>query len=195
MTVALSAAALLGSAGCGIRGTSVPVDAGPAPSRVSCQVPGDRTPPPDSPQEVAADVYLVCSTQIVPVGRGVRYPDSRLEDDRLRIARTLLAELRAQPSGPETAGGFSTEVPDGLEVGGRRAGDPEHALRLSREPGEVPPYGLAQLVCTYAGTPAVGGSGSVLLGGPGDEPPRSFRCTPGLRAQPEAVQSPGVGLE
>ncbi|MEU4682394.1 hypothetical protein [Streptomyces xinghaiensis] len=195
LTAALAALVLAGSAGCGIRGTSVPVDAGPAPSRVSCQVSGDPRPVPDSGKEAPADVYLVCSAQIMRVQRAVRYTDGRAEEDRLRRARDLLAELQTPPSRAEDEGGFSSEVPDGLEVAAPREGDPGDALRLSRIPDELPAYALAQLICTFAGSAAVAGDGSVVLGGPDGDPLKRYPCTEELRARPEAAQTTGVPLD
>ncbi|MBQ0987351.1 hypothetical protein KBZ10_23085 [Streptomyces sp. F63] len=192
MAAALAALVLVGGTGCGIRGTSVPVDAGPAPSRVSCRVSGDPTSVPDSGKDARTGVYLVCSAQLVPVQRVVPRTGGRTEEDRLRWARALLTELQTPPSRAEDEGGFSSEVPDGLEVGTPRDGDPGTALRLSRIPDELPAYALAQLVCTFAGTAAVAGDESVVLGGPGDDPLKRFRCTEELRARPEAAQTTGV---
>ncbi|MET8677731.1 hypothetical protein ABZW18_09110 [Streptomyces sp. NPDC004647] len=187
---------LLGAAGCGIRGTSIPVDAGAAPSRASCSVPGDRGSAGDSANAVPVKVFLVCSTQLLPVDRTVRVPGDRLATDRLRVARALLNELQDQPTAPEEEAGFSTEVPDDLEVTGARKGDPEEALRLSRVPDELPSYALAQLVCTYADTAAAAKGGrSVVLGGPAEGSLQRYVCTPGLRARPEAARNAGTPLD
>ncbi|WP_244177204.1 hypothetical protein [Streptomyces albus] len=192
LSAALAVLVLAGGTGCGIRGTSVPVDAGPAPSRASCRVPDGPAPVPDSGKEAQTDVHLVCGAQIMPVKRVVPRTEGRTEEDRLRLARALLTELQTPPSRAEDDGGFSSEVPDGLEVGAPRDGDPGSALRLSRIPDELPAYALAQLVCTFAGTAAVAGDESVVLGGPGDDPLKRFPCTEELRARPEAAQTTGV---
>lgn len=82
-------------------------------------------------------------------------------------------------------------------AGGRgpREGDPGNALRLSRIPDELPAYALAQLVCTFAGSAAVAGDESVVLGGPDGDPLKRYPCTEELRARPEAAQTTGVPLE
>ncbi|MER5971822.1 hypothetical protein ABT112_19170 [Streptomyces sp. NPDC002055] len=196
-----AAALMLGTAGCGIRGTSVPVDAGAAPSRASCQVAGgDRTEPADSPSSVPVKAYLVCSMQIMPVDRTVQLPEGRLVADRLRVARALVDELQAQPDAAEEEAGFSTEVPGALEVTGPRKDDPKDALRLSRLPDELPPYALAQLVCTFAETLRSGGvvaekEPSVMLGGPSDDSLERYACTEGLRTRPEAAPTDGTPVE
>ncbi|NJQ00618.1 hypothetical protein HCK00_08710 [Streptomyces sp. PLAI1-29] len=186
---------LAGVAGCGIRGTSVPVDAGPAPSRVSCQVPQDPTPVPDSNTTVPAAVHLVCGAQLVPVQRVIPYTDGRTEEERLLTARALLGELRSRPSATETEAGFSTEVPGGLQVFPPHDGDPGRTLRLSRVPGELPALALAQLVCTFAGTVVTGGEGSVVLAGPGRDRPERFACTEEIRSRPEEAPADGVPAE
>ncbi|NEE33656.1 hypothetical protein G3M53_50460, partial [Streptomyces sp. SID7982] len=57
----LAVAALV--SGCGIRTTSVPVDAGAAPSRVPCRLSASDVAT-RSPDSVSAEVYLVCASQL-----------------------------------------------------------------------------------------------------------------------------------
>ncbi|MEU8352201.1 hypothetical protein, partial [Streptomyces sp. NPDC048845] len=163
LAIALASAALPFAAGCGIRGTSVPVDAGPAPSRSSCATSGYRSPVPDSPRERSANVYLVCGSRLVPVERLLRPTGGDPDEEGLGFARALLAELQSQPTGGEAQSGFATEVPDGLRIEGAREDDPAGVLRLSADPADLPPYALAQLVCTYSATAAAGDERSVLL--------------------------------
>ncbi|MFI1967060.1 hypothetical protein ACH429_23585 [Streptomyces pathocidini] len=185
---ATMAVGVLAAAGCGIRGTSVPVDAGPAPSRASCEAP--RSGAADHSEAVPIRVYLVCNTQLVPVDRALRMPEGRFSSDRLGLARALLDELRAEPSGPEQDAGFDSDVPASLEVSPAREGDPAATLRLNRLPDELPSYALGQLVCTYAETPLAAAEAAVLLGGPADDEPRRYRCTESLRAHPDVAQTP-----
>ncbi|MGX1883387.1 hypothetical protein [Streptomyces sp. NPDC055287] len=170
-------------AGCGIRTTSVPVDAGAAPSRVPCELSPD-----DSPGEPApgVQVYLVCGAQLVSVDRAVRIPEEKLSD-RVRVAQTLLDELKKDPSDEERQAGFTTDVRETLAVSGARTGDPRDALRLSSQPEDLPTHALAQIVCTYADSTAAGADRSVVLGGPSDDPVRGYQCTAALKARPESV--------
>lgn len=82
------------AAGCGIRTTSVPVDAGPAPSRVPCDMPAqDGSAQPG--QSIGAEIYLVCNSQLVAVDRTV--PVQEAKAGRLTLAGALLDELREEP--------------------------------------------------------------------------------------------------
>ncbi|MFE5873190.1 hypothetical protein ACFQ6V_31690 [Streptomyces roseifaciens] len=186
LRTAALALALLGSAtACGIRGTAVPVDAGGAPSRASCVVRPEHAIPSGA---ATVTVQLECTSQLVPVTRAV----AETSEDSVAVARTLLQELRKAPANEEAEAGMSTAVPQRLTVAGQRPGDPAGTLRLSREPGELPQVGLAQLVCTYAGTAAADGKRSVILGGPADEPPKSFACTDELRVHPDSANITGT---
>ncbi|MFF5446129.1 hypothetical protein [Streptomyces sp. NPDC012888] len=182
-------ALLLG--GCGIRATTVPVDVGPAPSRVSCDTPADKAT--QGVQGFRATIELVCGSQLVGVERVVPVPEKRQTKDPLvLVAQALLEELERVPSEAERDAGFSTGVPPGLTAGPARPGDPRGTLRLSRKPEDLPPVALAQLVCTTAGSEAVSaGSGPVVLGGPDADPPRKWECTDAMRARPESVPTLG----
>ncbi|QLE73642.1 hypothetical protein FGW37_20475 [Streptomyces rectiverticillatus] len=180
------ALALLGSAtACGIRGTAVPVDAGGAPSRASCVVRPEHAIPSGA---ATVTVQLECTSQLVPVTRAV----AGTSEDSVAVARVLLEELRKAPSNQEAEAGMSTAVPQRLTVAGQRPGDPAGTLRLSREPAELPQVGLAQLVCTYAGTAAADGKRSVILGGPAKEPPKGYACTDELRVHPDSADITGT---
>ncbi|WP_329186067.1 hypothetical protein [Actinacidiphila glaucinigra] len=182
-------------AGCGIRTTSVPVDAGPAPSRVSCAVPDEEASASAtasaSPRGLTARVYLVCSAQVAGVNRSVRTEGL----DQLGVAVLLLRELQRKPRGGESSAGFTTAVQGDLAVEGPRRDDPRESLRMSAPLSDLPPFALAQLVCTYAGTGAAAGSGGVLLGGSDDTPVRRFTCTGDLRTDPEAAETAGTAVK
>ncbi|KOG86172.1 hypothetical protein ADK38_32535, partial [Streptomyces varsoviensis] len=76
-------------AGCGIRGTSVPVDAGSAPSRATCVVrPGGGESA--SADGQAVSVYLVCASQLLPVTRTLRLPEGDAAGDPVRVAGAFL---------------------------------------------------------------------------------------------------------
>ncbi|MET9695895.1 hypothetical protein ABZY31_03080 [Streptomyces sp. NPDC006529] len=182
---------LAGTAGCGIRATTVPVDVGAAPSRVSCDTPaaGSVT----EGQSFRASVQLVCGSQLVGVDRLVPLPEKRTaRDPAALVAQALLETLERAPSAQEADAGFSTGVPQGLSAAAPRPGDPKGALRLSRKPEDLPPIALSQIVCTLVGTEAVGlSSGPVVLGGPDADPPRAWECTDAVRARPESVPTLG----
>lgn len=192
--VVVGAAAVLAPllAGCGIRTTSVPVDAGPAPSRVSCAPP--PAPPTTDPDEVNRQVYLVCSMQVAPVTRSVPYQDvGTARSGPASQAAELIRQLQRSPRGPEAQAGFSTAVPSALEVMPPRPGDPKTALRLNQELDDLPSFALAQIVCTLTSDPVVAPGGSVLLGGyaVGDQV-HGFTCTPDLRTRPDAGEDAGT---
>lgn len=181
-------------AGCGIQPTSVPVDAGAAPSRIACVLPGGAQPAPD-PQDTVVRVYLVCGSRVSPVQRSVP-----LAEGRVAVAGALLETLAAEPSDTERAAGFASRVPDGLEVSGGTPADPPGTLRLSTPLDELPPFALAQIVCTLAETDAAVESDTahgdaVVLAGPADAsppvPPRRLTCTSALRNNPDAAQTEG----
>ncbi|MEV4877891.1 hypothetical protein AB0K72_17720 [Streptomyces cyaneofuscatus] len=174
------------ASGCGIRTTSVPVDAGAAPSRVPCKLPSaDVTT--RSPDSVAAPVYLVCASQLVTVDRPVPAGSGGPA-----AARALLDQVRQAPPESERRAGFSTAVPAGLRVEPSRAGDPAGTVRLSSQPEDLSEVALAQLVCTYAENEALVTKGSVVLGGPGEYPPRGYLCTSQTKARPQDGTTPDV---
>ncbi|MCX4447238.1 GerMN domain-containing protein [Streptomyces sp. NPDC087866] len=188
-----TAAALAGAAlcavlatGCGIRTTSVPVDAGAAPSRVPCAMPAEDVAS-QAEQGIPVQVYLVCASQLVTVDRAVQVQEAK--SDRLRIATALLDELRKQPTAGEREAGFSTDVPKKLRVSGPRAGDTKDALRLSEQPEDLPAEALAQIVCTLTESESLTTGDTVTLGGPGNYPARGYLCTTETKASPKAVPS------
>ncbi|MFW6694712.1 hypothetical protein [Streptomyces sp. MAR4 CNX-425] len=173
--VAASAAAVL-AAGCGIRPTSVPVDAGGGPTRAEC-APGGPSPAARAADgETLRPVYLVCGTRLAPVPRGV--PDDLTGPE---LAGRLLTELARNPSEDERRAGYSTAV-SGLRVADRQPGDPAGTVRLSRDPRGLGSPMLAQLVCTYA----VGEGHAAVLAGPDEgDRPYTYRCTDDTVRTPE----------
>ncbi|MCX4983028.1 hypothetical protein [Streptomyces sp. NBC_00572] len=172
--------------GCGIRTTSVPVDAGAAPSRVPCRVTEEGTTG-AAVQGVPVRAFLVCGSQLEAVDRRSPLPEEKAGGDPVRTARGLLAQLLAEPSESEQRAGFTTAVRGPLVVTGGRRGDPADTLRLSRQPEDLAPTALSQLVCTFAASSAGAGEQTVLLGGPGAYAPKRYRCTPELRERPEST--------
>ncbi|HEY3481843.1 MAG TPA: hypothetical protein VGL02_23340 [Streptomyces sp.] len=190
---ALAAAVLLGGlpllGGCGIRTTTVPVDAGPAPSRVSCAVPRVTTSP--AQDSVVRQVYLVCGMQTAPLPRAVAVRQGRF--DRIDQVRELLAQVQRSPLTAEAKAGFSTAVPGSLVVYGPSRNDPPQALRLNQAVDELPSFALAQIVCTLAADPLVSPTHTVLLGGNGaGSKLRSYTCTSDLRTRPDAADGAGT---
>ncbi|WP_424569936.1 hypothetical protein [Streptomyces sp. CH-036] len=181
----LAVAALL--SGCGIRTTSVPVDAGAAPSRVPCRLSASDVAT-RSPDSVSAEVYLVCASQLVTVDRPM--PADAVGAEPVEVARALLNEVQQAPSAGERRAGFTTAVPAGLRVDPSRSGDPAGTLRLSSQPEDLSEEALAQLVCTYAESESLVRDGSVVLGGPGDYPPRGYLCTSQTKSRPGDLATP-----
>ena len=175
--------------GCGIRTTSVPVDAGPAPSRVSCEAP--KAPAAVGPDAIVRPVYLVCSMQIAAVSRSVPVRNGWM--NRTDQVRELIEQLQTGPRAAESKAGFSTAVPGALGITAAFTGDPKGALRLDQSPDELPSFALAQLVCTLTANPQIAPDRKVVLGGP--EPAsklRSYACTPDLRSDPGAADTAGT---
>ncbi|WP_435124856.1 hypothetical protein [Actinacidiphila sp. bgisy144] len=189
--LAASCAALAALSGCGIRSTTVPVDDGPAPSRVACAPPGASATP---GQDTMVDkVYLVCNTQVTPVSRYVDVRDGRL--DRIGEVRTLLAQLQMSPRTAETKAGFSTAVPGTLQVVEVASGSHKGALLLNLRPQDLPSFALAQLVCTLTADSLVSPGHSVVLGGPEqDAKLRSYTCTSDLRSRSDAADGAGTAV-
>lgn len=196
-----TAAALLAGltvAGCGIRATSVPVDDGPAPSRVACALEGGNAVQPSPEGNGARSEYrvaLVCSGRVVDVRRDLELEERPSAAGRLTVARTLLAELRKEPREKEREAGFSSAVPDDLRVAGPKEDDDSSALRLSEHPNDLPSFTLAQVVCTFADTSLGDANRQVLLGGPDNEPNKPlklYECGTALRTTAEAAETAGV---
>ncbi|EDY49436.1 lipoprotein [Streptomyces clavuligerus] len=172
-------------AGCGIRTTQVPVDAGPAPSRLPCTVTDGPDGGPGAGDGLPVRVELLCAAKLKQVDRTVELPADGLHDEQLRMATALLDELRRKPTADERGAGFGTDVPAGLTVaGGARAGDPVGTLRLSLRPERLPGAALAQIVCTFAESRAAAAGGAVILGGPDESGPRGYTCPQRLTERP-----------
>jgi hypothetical protein len=189
LTGAVAGAVLLSA--CGIRSTSVPVDAGAAPSQVPCTTSTKSVATQDL-RGVPVQVYLVCSSQLVTVDRTVRTTTGS-GSDRVRIAQELLDELRQKPPAAERKAGYSTTVPETLRVGPARTGDQPGTLRLSKQPEDLQSEALAQIVCTYAESDSLAPDGTVVLGGPGEYEPRGYLCTSEMKTRPKAAPPLGVG--
>lgn len=187
---ALTTAVVLG--GCGIRPTQVPVDAGPAPSRVPCEVTDENITPQAQPQGVPVRVYLVCASQLESVDRTAQIAEGKAADSRVQVAQALLDELQEEPSSPEHEAGFATYVRGPLTLSGPRKGDPAGTLRLNRQPEDLATAALAQIVCTFAENRTAATGGSVLLGGPGEYAPRAYQCSAGTKERPDETV-PTVG--
>lgn len=190
---------VVAASGCGIRATTVPVDASPAPSRVACSVEGgsaaQKSPVPEAQVVGEGRVALVCSGRVVDVRRELELTEGESMTNRLSTARTLLAELRRNPSTLEEEAGFTTKVPDDLQVSGPNREDDSTALRLSEHPADLPSFTLAQIVCTFADTALADTNRQVLLGGPSDEPNKPlklYECGTALRTTAEAAETAGV---
>ncbi|MFD3948099.1 hypothetical protein [Streptomyces sp. NPDC058579] len=190
MVAAAVAVAALAS-GCGIRTTSVPVDAGPGPSRVPCSVTGDEIATQSTGLPVR--VYLMCGSQLEAVDRRSPLPEEKASGNPVATASALLAQLLTEPSESEREAGFSTAVKGPLVVTGGQPGDPADTLRLSRQPEDLTPTALSQIICTFAHSSAGAGAESVVLGGPGRYAPRRYACTTELRERPESA-APTLGL-
>ncbi|WP_405795371.1 hypothetical protein [Streptomyces sp. NBC_01506] len=185
LAVLAGALAVAGLAtGCGIRTTSVPVDAGAAPSRVPCEVSEGNLTTQAQPG-VAVRVYLVCASELEPVERAASIPADKALGDRVQMAQALLDELVEQPSATEQDAGFQTYVRGPLTVSEARSGDPLGTLRLNRQPEDLPTAALAQIVCTLSESTAT--DGSVVLGGPGAYAARGYRCDDDTKRNPESA--------
>ncbi|MCX5606079.1 MULTISPECIES: hypothetical protein [unclassified Streptomyces] len=192
LAAGLAVLTLSALSGCGIRATTVPVDVGAAPSRVSCDTPAQPSGQ-GGVQGFRATVELVCGSQLVGVERVVPVPEKRpLRDPVALVVQALLEALEKTPSGEERDAGFTTGVPAGLTAGAPRPSDPAGTVRLSRKPEDLPPVALSQIVCTLAGSEAVSaGPGPVVLGGPDADPPRAWECTDTVRSRPESIPTLG----
>ncbi|MFE0424045.1 hypothetical protein [Streptomyces sp. NPDC058953] len=178
-------ALLLG--GCGIRPTQVPVDGGTAPARMPCAVNGDGGPQAQPSRSEPVRIYLLCASELVAVDRSAgpsAKPSGPVEEAALPVARALVAELQKEPSQTEREAGFQTYVRGPLTVSAGQDGDPEGTYRLSRQPEDLAPEALSQLVCTLAESRAAAEGGGVLLGGPGGYAPNHYDCTPTTKSHP-----------
>ncbi|TXS56591.1 hypothetical protein [Streptomyces sp. t39] len=176
----------LALAGCGIRPTQIPVDAGPAPSRVPCEVSATEVVPQAGRTAVPVQVYLVCASQLVAVDRTVATPEDEAASSRVGEAQALVDELQQQPLPAEHEAGFVTWVRGPLLLSDARGNDPAGTLRLNRQPEDLPAEALAQLVCTLMESRAAT-DGAVLLGGPGDWAPRAYTCPASVKERPESL--------
>ncbi|MFB4194855.1 hypothetical protein [Streptomyces carpaticus] len=189
--------ALAATAGCGIRSTNVPVDAGPAPSRASCDTAmetGAGTVPGTAVTDVT-EVYLVCGTRVEAVPRPVDVTTAGA--DRVALATALLTELQNDPDEEEQAAGFTSAVPLDLTVTGPVGDDPGTVLRLSERPSDLPAFALAQIICTFSRVEQLGNGHAVVLGGPADSPdprPQTYPCSAAMRHSPESAPSVGRSL-
>lgn len=188
----LAAVAATVLSGCGIRATEVPTDFGPAPSRAACQVAGGEAGGPDAAEFTAA-VSLMCGGRLVDVDRVLPLRE-RQAAEPVRMAAALLEELGRAPSNGEELAGFTTDVRDGLRVFGPAKGDPRGALRLGTLPEDLSVFALAQVVCTFSGSPAAATDGSVVLGGPDASPLRRYSCTDEVRTRPGTAPTPARTL-
>ncbi|WP_437033122.1 hypothetical protein [Streptomyces sp. enrichment culture] len=178
--------------GCGIRATEVPTDFGPAPSRVRCSLTEPEVTTRDG-VGLPVRLFLLCGSSLAAVDRTVRVPDGAADDGRRAlVAQGVLDALAAPPTAAEKRAGYSTHVPARTTVSGPRPGDPEDTLRLSTPPGDLTSFALAQVVCTFSDSATAEGDGSVVLGGPGDEPPRRYECTEEVRARPGSNEPPSA---
>ncbi|GAA0704152.1 lipoprotein [Streptomyces malaysiensis subsp. malaysiensis] len=189
----LTGAVALLAAGCGIRGTSVPVDAGAAPSRASCRAPASEQTA-EGIGRTSVRIYLLCSSRILSVSRATRLGDEKSAPEPVRVAQALLEQLRLPPTAAEAAAGFSTAVEDWVEITGPAKDDPDNALRLNRPPEEIQSLALAQIICTFADTAVAGDDGKVVLGGPDSQrdPLKAYQCTEEMRRNPVIAVNSGV---
>lgn len=181
------------AAGCGIRGTSVPVDAGAAPSRASCRAP-EAGRVAEGAGRVSVRIYLLCTSRILSVNRNAQLSEKKAPIEGVEAARALLEQLRQPPTAAESSAGFSTAVEDWITVSGPAKGDPAGSLRLSQPPEELPPNALAQIICTFAGSAAADEEHRVVLGGPDSDrdPLKRYECTDEIMSRPEVAVNSGV---
>lgn len=204
-------------AGCGIRSTTVPVDAGPAPSRVSCAVP-DGAAPTARPQAASGPATTEPARspapRSAPAPGGTAVLDSTAPPGSDAVLRTvylvchdqiaavkrsvpvrsgtsaLLAELQRNPLPAETKAGFYTAVPGALTLARPLRSDPPGSVRLSRPLDELPSFALAQIVCTLTDPDETATGHTLLLGGPtAASPVRAYTCTSDLRTRADAADT------
>ncbi|GAA3849480.1 hypothetical protein [Streptomyces sedi] len=172
--------------GCGIRETDVPVDAGPAPTRASCDAPARG--------EHHTEIYLVCGQRVESVARVMSAATATEPSDYAEVAVALLGQLQNDPEEAEKAAGFTSAVPGHLRVERVEEDETGRTVRLNRRPSEIPELALTQIICTFAHSASLGGAGeTVVLGGPaGADPdkPRTYSCSAAMRS-PEGARDLG----
>ncbi|SFB86802.1 hypothetical protein [Streptomyces aidingensis] len=179
----------LAATGCGIQSVDVPVDAGPAPSRATCDAPSDTGGQPGT------ELYLVCGSRVERVTRPFPFSGEETPaSSRATIATALLTALQGELSDEERAAGFTTAVPGGLRVIEPMEGDPHDLVRLSQHPKNLPAFALVQVICTFANADALGNESYVLLAGPPDEDgqgqePGKYPCAESMRNRPESAHT------
>ncbi|SOD62031.1 hypothetical protein SAMN06297387_104201 [Streptomyces zhaozhouensis] len=175
----------LAATGCGIRETDVPVDAGPAPTRASCDAPARG--------EHHTEIYLVCGQRVESVARVVS-TEATEPSDHAEVAVALLGQLQADPEEAEKAAGFTSAVPGNLRVEQVEEGEAGRTVRLNRRPSEIPELALTQIICTFANSASLGGAGeTVVLGGPAGtdtDKPHTYSCSAAMRS-PEGARGLG----
>ncbi|WP_327353858.1 hypothetical protein [Streptomyces sp. NBC_01304] len=174
---------------CGIRATEVPTDFGAAPSRVPCITSTASVAAQSGRDGTPTQIFLVCGSQLVHVDRTVQLTPAQA-GNRVKVAQSLLAELREEPAGAEQKAGFTSDVQGRTAIDGPGKDDPRTALRLSVPPEQLTPFALAQLVCTLGNSVAGTGEGKVVLGGPGEAPLRQYACTEAVRQRPGSAPAP-----
>ncbi|RMI45575.1 hypothetical protein [Streptomyces triticirhizae] len=179
--------AVAATAGCGIRETDVPVDAGPAPTRASCDAPPRG--------EYHTEVYLVCGQRVESVARVLSEPLDEAQD-RTGVAVALLDQLQAEPEEAERTAGFTSAVPSNLRIEPPVEGDGDRVVRLNRRPSEIDELALTQIICTFANSASLGSGGdNVTLGGPArsgaeSDKPHTYSCRAAMRS-PEGARNFG----
>jgi hypothetical protein len=145
---------------------------------------------------IPVQVFLLCASQLVAADRSVHIPDGTAERQRrVLVAQGLLDQLAMKPSPAEEQAGYTTDVTGGIEVSGPRGKDPGDTFRLSARPQGLTPSALAQIVCTFADSEATAADdGTVVLGGPDEQPLRRYQCTAEVRARPGTVAPPSNGV-
>lgn len=153
LVAALGAALLV--AGCGIRATEGPINAGDPARRPS--TPGNGAGPGTSKHAI----YLVRDGRPQAVQRGgavvlptpdlnTARPTSPNDPERRSLIVRLLLELGQGPSAEEAAQGWSTALPPGgVKPADPLPGDPVDLVRLDvASLGALDPLALGQIVCT-----------------------------------------------
>ena len=117
---------------------------------------------------------------------GRRHPAAGRPRAAGRAAAPAVRAARSRP-------GSAARCPQDLTVAGPRAGDPADALRLSMRPDDLPSFALAQLVCTYGTSTALGRRHAAVLGGPGDDVAHRYDCSAMCWPTRTSRRTPGWG--